>query len=95
MRELLLRPLALADLEGIWAYTYDRWGEEQASRYLLKLDKQMESLASRPEQGKCIQGHPGFRALRIGRHVTIYTHTETQIGIERVLHDQMDAARHL
>jgi hypothetical protein len=31
MREVVMRPLAIADLEGIWLYTYEHWGEQQAT----------------------------------------------------------------
>jgi toxin ParE1/3/4 len=32
--EFSLHPKAIADLEEIWEYTVDTWGEEQAERYV-------------------------------------------------------------
>lgn len=34
MAEFTLRPKAVADLEAIWDYTVETWGEEEAERYL-------------------------------------------------------------
>ena len=32
MANFVLRPKAVEDLEGIWNYTVETWGEEQAER---------------------------------------------------------------
>ena len=48
MREVVLRPRACADLEDIWLYTDERWGSEQASRYLRQLDERILGLAAAP-----------------------------------------------
>jgi hypothetical protein len=34
MAEYRLTPAAERDLEGIWAYSYHRWGAERANRYI-------------------------------------------------------------
>jgi toxin ParE1/3/4 len=36
MAEFRLTPAAERDLEGIWDYTQEQWGDEQADRYLDK-----------------------------------------------------------
>ena len=46
-----LRELALADLEGIWVYTVEQWGVEQAERYLKSLFACFEDLAENPQLG--------------------------------------------
>ncbi len=96
MREVLVRPRAQSDLESIWLYTFDRWDEEQATRYLRKVNDRIAELAAEPERGKSQEAiRPGYYSARIGRHVIYYTFTDQSLGIERVLHDQMDFDRHL
>jgi len=96
MREVLLRPRAYADLEGIWRYTEDQWGREQANRYLRQLDERILGLAAAPGHGKSREKiRAGNYSIHVGRHLVFYTFTEETVGIERVLHDQMDAERHL
>ena len=96
MREVVTRPRAYADLEGIWLYTYDQWGEGQAARYLRRLNERIIALAKEPERGKSLEAiRAGYYSIHVGRHLVFYTFTEKIVGIERVLHDQMDAGRHL
>ena len=96
MREVLKRPRAYADLEGIWLYTHEQWGEEQADRYLRRLDKQIMALADAPERGKSAETiRAGYHSIHVGRHLVLYTFTDMIVSIRRVLHDQMDVGRHL
>ena len=96
MREVVLRPRAYADLEGIWLYTNEHWGEEQANRYLRQLNERITDMAAMPERGRNREAvRAGYYSLHVGRHLVLYTFTETLVGIERVLHDQMDVGRHL
>ena len=96
MREVVKRPLAYADLEGIWLYTFGQWGEEQADRYLRQLDEQITALASTPERGKSAEMiRAGYYSIHAGRHLVFYTFTDTIVSVRRVLHDQMDVGRHL
>ena len=46
MRKVLIRPRAYADLEGIWLYTFEKWSEEQADRYLRQLNEAIQLLAA-------------------------------------------------
>jgi toxin ParE1/3/4 len=97
MREIVQRPLARADLEGIWTWTYEHRGKEQANRYLQNLGAQIKKLAADPTDGRSMASiqRPEHYAHHVGRHVVIYTFTEDTLTVVRVLHDQMDAARHL
>ena len=96
MHEVLIRPRAYADLESIWLYTYDQWGEQQAARYLLRLDERIQALAADPTRGKSVESiRVGYHSIRVGRHVVFYTYTDQAVGMERLLHDQMDMGRHL
>lgn len=96
MREIRKRPLALRDLTHIWRYTFDRWSETQADRYLLSLDDAIQQLATQPETGRSLDIiRPGYRSIQVGRHIVFYTFTDDAVSIRRVLHQRMDVGRHL
>lgn len=96
MFELVIRPRARDDLKQIWRYSFDQWGELQADSYLEKLHKGLQRLRSHPEIGVSReQIRPGYRALQIGQHQFYYRVGEETIEIVRVLHERMDADRHL
>lgn len=42
MAEFSLRPKAITDLDGIWDYTVETWGEEQAERYLRSINEPLK-----------------------------------------------------
>ena len=95
MRKFVMRPRAAADLEGIWLYTFETWGEEQADRYLRQLHRAIQLLGPEPDRGRSRkQIKPGYFSIHIGRHVAFYVFTDEIVGIVRVLHDQMDPSRH-
>lgn len=96
MREVVIRPRAFNDLEGIWLYTYEQWGLDQAARYLGRLNERITELAETAEQSKARDTiRPGYFSIHVGRHLVFYTFTDEIVGIERVLHDQMEFERHL
>ncbi len=96
MPRVNLRPKALQDLEDIWHYTLDTWGEEQADQYILDLNDGFESLAIHPEKGRaCDDIRAGYRKYDIGRHIVFYRQTAKGIEIVRILHPRMDPERHL
>jgi toxin ParE1/3/4 len=95
VRKVVIRPRAYADLEGIWLYTFEKWSEEQADRYVRQLHEAIQLLASEPERGKSREEiKPGYFSIHVGRHVAFYVFSDEMVGIDRVLHDQMDAPRH-
>ena len=96
MREVLKRPRAYSDLEEIWLFTFEQWGEEQANRYVRRLNEEIINLAEEPERGRSLQTiRAGYFSVHVGRHLVLYTFTETTVSVRRVLHDQMDTGRHL
>lgn len=93
----LLSPAARADLEQIWDYTHDRWGVDQAEKYLRELQHAIERAASNPRIGRgCDEIRPGYRKLAAGSHMLFYRVTiEGVIDVARVLHQRMDVDRHV
>jgi len=91
-----LRPKALQDLETIWNYTLDTWGEEQADQYILDLNSGFGSLAVHPEKGRaCDDIREGYRKYDIGKHIVFYRLALKGIEVVRILHQGMDPERHL
>ena len=96
MAELRVTPAALHDLEDIWNYTAQQWGETQAVHYLDGLNACFEAIATSPLSApSCEHIRPGYRRQRVGRHTVYYQVNVAMVVIVRVLHERMDAPRHL
>jgi toxin ParE1/3/4 len=91
-----LRPKAIADLEGIWDYTVDTWGEEQAELYVRMINESFQQIAVNPSLGRfCDAIRDGYRKRGVGRHVIFYRTVDGDVEVVRILHDRMDVDRHL
>jgi toxin ParE1/3/4 len=96
MAEYRLTPAAEGDLEAIWTYTLQQWSAEQADRYIDTLTAAFAELAQSPKIAPaCDQIRPGYRRRGIGRHMIYIRTTTFGIVVVRILHDRMDAQRHL
>jgi len=96
MDEIHKQVAAEDDLVAIWRYSLERWGIEQADRYLDELDEGIEALAGKPCLGSdCGHIRAGYRRLRIRHHSVYYRLSSSRIEIVRVLHECMEPDRHL
>lgn len=96
MPEYRLSPAAEIDLEDIWKYTVEHWGAAQADRYTDLLIAAFAELAHSPKIAPaCDHIRPGYRRRIVERHVIYFRITDYGIAITRILHDRMDAPRHL
>ena len=96
MAEYRLTPAAERDLESIWIYTVREWGIEQADRYIDLLTTAFAALAQKPNTAQsCEHILPGYRQWGVERHMIYFRITEYGIAVVRILHDRMDARRHL
>ena len=96
MAEYRLTPAAEDDLESIWTYTARQWGMEQADRYIESVTSAFVDLATSPKTAPtCDHIRPGYRRLRVARHMIYFQLTDYGIAVVRILHDRMDASRHL
>lgn len=95
-RAVFISRRAEADLLEIWEWTRDRFGVDQADRYLDGLDAAIRLCATSPLSGRDRSAlRPGYRSTLAGRHIIFYTHSETQVVVQRVLHATMDPEKHL
>ncbi len=96
MAEFALRPKAVADLEAIWDYTVETWGEEQAERYLHLINQSFRKIADNPGLGRPSDAiRKGYRKYEVGRHLIFYRANDAVIDVVRILHERMDVDRHL
>jgi toxin ParE1/3/4 len=94
--EYRLAPAALRDLEGIWLYTLEQWGIEQAHRYVDEVTAAFDKLANNPQHGMPSEAiRKGYRRSGVGRHMIYFRITDYGIAIIRVLHARMDAPRYI
>jgi toxin ParE1/3/4 len=90
-----LSRLALADLDGIYAYTCEHWSPQQAQRYYAELIASFEALATGDRQGRDAQLGNDVLKVAVGAHVAFYRVTDAGVDIVRILHRAMDFERHL
>lgn len=82
---------AETDLIGIWVYSFNRWSEAQADRYLSAIENGIQKLVSDPEAGEQRDRlRKGYWSKRIEHHVVFYIFTNNELRIRRVLHEVMD-----
>ena len=94
MKEVVYRPEADADLEGIWAYTLERWGLQQALKYDTDLTRRIEGLAtSATASRRAEEVGPGLRRALVGSHVVFFREDAAAVTVVRVLHQSMDVGR--
>lgn len=92
-----LSPAARADVEQIWDYTSDRWGDDQAENYVRELQRAIERVVNDPGIGRaCDEVRPGYRKHAVGSHTVYYRIARIDmIDVVRILHQRMDVDRHL
>ena len=94
--KIVIQEQALVDLEQIWLYTFETWSLEQADRYYDLIIKEINFLATRPSYGKS-QAHlrKGYFSTQMKSHIIFYKHTDLEIQIIRILHENMDIPNRL
>jgi toxin ParE1/3/4 len=96
MSRFVLSPRARADLDGIWSYTAQRWGVDQAERYLRRIADAVDLVAETPALGRnCDYIRQGYQKYPVGSHVLFYRQVEDAVDVVRILHQNMDFDRHL
>ncbi len=96
MRKIHVHSLAESDFIGIWQYSFEESGADQADKYLDELDTNIKLLADNPDLGiRRDYVRDGYRVLFVASHAVYYTATPTTIHIIRVLHGRMDPEKHL
>ena len=93
---LELSRLAQADLDDIRSFSLDQFGAGRAIAYLDAIEQAFRRILSFPESGAPHPAlRPGMRSLACQRHRIFYAIDGETIRIVRILHQAMDAERHL
>ena len=88
---------AIADLDKIWIYTFNKWSREQADRYYDLIIKEIEFIAENYMTGKSVeQIRDNYRATKIKSHLIFYRKVENEIvEVVRILHQRMDIKKRM
>lgn len=96
MLELNVTPKAESDLIGIWVYTCEEWGVDQADNYLDRLETGMKRLIDHPSLGANYDHvFSGYRRLQVEHHAVFYQLHDSKVLVVRVLDEDMDAPERL
>ncbi|MBK1736211.1 toxin, ParE-ParD toxin-antitoxin system [Halorhodospira abdelmalekii] len=96
MFKLNVTPKVESDLIGIWVYTCEEWGVDQADHYLDRLEAGMKRLIDHPSLGANYDHvFSGYRRLQVEHHAVFYQLYESDVLVVRVLHEDMDAPERL
>lgn len=86
---------AEADLRGIWLYTCETWGLDQAETYFERIEACCEAVGDRTARSKTLEGLPdGVRIHRCEHHYIVWL-DEDRPAIIAILHERMDFVRRL
>lgn len=93
---LRLVPAAKADLQDVWRYTADRWGEAQAENYMASLKRACHELMDSPLLGKPVPDvGEAVLVCRCRHHCIFYLETQEQVTFLAFMHEKRDALRHV
>ncbi len=83
------------DLRGIWRYTYETWGLNQAETYFNQIEACCEGVGNRRAQSRALEGLPdGIRIHRCENHYIVWLDEGLPVIIA-VLHERMDVVKWL
>jgi len=93
---LQLSPRARQDFVDILRYTGETWGQNQLLIYRDKINDALNAISQNPELGHGREDLPSTHsAYLVGSHIIIYRVSAESIGIVRILHQRMSAAKHI
>ncbi|MBO6549310.1 MAG: type II toxin-antitoxin system RelE/ParE family toxin [Rhizobiales bacterium] len=89
-------PKADEDILGIYAYTLEQFGEEQAITYFRSLEGCFEFLCDHPRAAKQREEfNPPVRIHHHKKHFILYSVEDEYLLIVRVLHERRELKRYL
>lgn len=90
MRRVIQSPRAKRDVRGILKYLAERY-ESAAAQFATDLADRMRLIAGQPRMGRA-RDDPGvgFRTVVVGRYVVVYSFTDDDLRILRIIHGSRD-----
>lgn len=95
MSRVTFSPAAIADIDGIWDYTAEMWGVDQAEHYTDDIRDTCDALAVEKKKGRPVDLREGYLKYAVGKHFVFFVMVDDGIAVIRVLHQQMDVGLHL
>ena len=87
----VLSKKAVADLEGIWLYTVEKWFVNQADCYYNLIVDEINFICKNNNAGKSMEHiRKGYRASKVKSHLIFYRILNNTVEIIRILHERMD-----
>ena len=91
----ILSEIADKDLEGIFDYTFDEFGFDQAEKYLLEIEEIFQNLIANPQIGKKRDEiKQDLYSFPKDNHIIFYRILDNHIRIVRVLHGSRDIPKY-
>jgi toxin ParE1/3/4 len=95
VRRLVFTPAARSDLRGIWLYSFERWGPDQADEYTDAIEAACHLVAGSVSIGKPLTARRGYRKWVVRSHVLYLREFPDRIEVIRILHMRQDPDIHL
>ena len=97
MSTVLFTPAAQSDIENIWNYTIAQWGETQAIKYLQEISIGCIAISTKERPSYSAEDiRTGYQKFYINAHVVFFKiNHSNDMEVIRILHQQMDAGRHI
>ncbi|MBB5509123.1 type II toxin-antitoxin system RelE/ParE family toxin [Paraburkholderia atlantica] len=96
MKAFVFSPAAEEDLDRIWDYSVENWGQRQAERYIRMIQDTVIGLTDGTQPSQSAQHvRSGYRKVLVGTHVIFFKEDEHLIDLIRILHQRMDPSYHL
>jgi toxin ParE1/3/4 len=91
MRRLEFTPRARRDIQDIWEYSAQRFGDERAEAHIQEIERAAQTIAEDPRRGRpCDEVRQDYRKFSVGSHVLFFREARRAVVIVRVLHQRMD-----
>jgi toxin ParE1/3/4 len=90
--QLIITQLAKQDFRDVISYTLQIWGKQQSQNYAQKINTALNAICENPDIGRIKHR---YLVCKAGRHNIFYKIKEREIWVIRILHERMDATRHL
>lgn len=87
---------ARGDLDDIWKYSAEKWGERRADTYVRSIHDAVVFLSGNPGIARSVNNiREGMMKYAVGSHVVYLRIGDESMSVTRILHSRMDAGRHL
>ncbi len=91
MRNFFLSIDAETDIQDIYIFSEEKWGEQQARAYIYDLYEAFNTIGDNPRMGRLRRElGDGIRSLPHGSHIVFFMEWQGETAIVRVLHKSRD-----